>query len=110
MIVRSWHGVVPAAQGEAFRAYLLRTGVAETQAILGNRGSYIYSRERDGWEHFFMVSYWDNWEAIRIFAGPDPQIAVDYPEDRKFGLIADPIVLHHEVVGAPAGFPGFSNL
>ncbi len=107
MIVRSWHGIVPAEQGEAFRNHLLKTGVAEVKTIPGNLGAEIYNQLQDVWEHFFMVSYWDSYEAVKAFAGPNPQIAVCYPEDGQFGLISDPIVLHHEIEKIPVKFPEF---
>lgn len=97
MIVRSWHGAVPIEQGEAFGEYLNETGVAEAKATPGNLGVSICRRAQNGYEHFFMVSYWTDFEVIKVFAGPEPDIAVTYPEDADFGLISDPIVLHHEV-------------
>ncbi len=105
MIVRSWHGIVPYQKAEAFREYLLITGVKEAEATDGNLAAYIYSQLQDGYEHFFMVSYWDNFEAIKAFAGPNPHIAVIYPDDIQFGLVSDPIVLHHEVEMVPTKFP-----
>lgn len=107
MIVRSWHGIVPAEKGEAFREHLLKTGVAEVKLIPGNLGADIYNHLQAGWEHFFMVSYWESFEAVKAFAGLDPQIAVCYPEDDRFGLISDPIVLHHEIEKIPVRFPEF---
>lgn len=105
MIIRSWHGIVPIEKAEIFRTYLLSTGVAEAKATSGNLGAYIYSQSQNSFEHFFMVSYWDNMESIKGFAGQNPYIAVCYPEDYKFELISDPIVLHHEVIKIPSGFP-----
>jgi heme-degrading monooxygenase HmoA len=105
MIVRSWHGIVPIEKAESFRSYLLSTGVAEAEATSGNLGAYIYSQPQNSYEHFFMVSYWDNMESIKGFAGLNPHVAVCYPEDHKYGLISDPIVIHHEVLKIPPGFP-----
>lgn len=105
MIVRSWHGIVPSHKAEAFRKYLLVTGGKEAKAIPGNLAVYIHSQSQDDFEHFFMVSYWDNYEAIKNFAGSSPHIAVTYPDDIKFGLISDPIVLHYEVETVPDKFP-----
>lgn len=105
MIVRSWHGIVPIEKAAGFREYLNKTGIAETKAIPGNLGAYMYSLPQDSYEHFFMVSYWRDYAAIRAFAGPQPQIAVTYPEDNKYSLISDPIVLHHEVSSVPNQFP-----
>lgn len=105
MIARSWHGAVPIKKAEAFRHHLLKTGVSEAKATPGNLGAYIYSRPQDDLEHFFMVSYWDNIESIKAFAGLDPHIAVTYPGDEQYGLISDPIVVHHMISEIPGGFP-----
>ncbi|EGD46159.1 Antibiotic biosynthesis monooxygenase [Ruminiclostridium papyrosolvens DSM 2782] len=105
MIVRSWHGIVPIKKAEAFREYLLVTGVAEAKATPGNLAAYIHSQTQSEYEHFFMVSYWQDMESIKAFAGDKPQIAVTYPEDSKFGLVSDPIVLQHEIQSIPNGFP-----
>ena len=107
MIVRTWHGIVPLEKAEGFRNYLLNTGVSEAKAVPGNIEAYIYSQLQDGFEHFFMVSYWESIEAIRGFAGPNHHIAVTYPEDNKYCLISDPIVLHFEVQKAPSEFSLF---
>lgn len=105
MIVRSWHGIVPVENAEGFREYILITGVAEAKATLGNLGAFIYNKTQGKFEHFFMVSYWESIESIKAFAGEEPHIAVTYPDDDKYGLISDPIVLHHEIQEVPLGFP-----
>lgn len=105
MIARSWHGAVPIDKAEGFRQYLLKTGIADTESIKGNLGSYMYSQTQDEYEHFFMVSYWTDYDAIRAYAGLNPQIAVTYPEDSEYSLISDPIVLHFEVANVPSEFP-----
>jgi hypothetical protein len=66
MIVRTWHGIVPAEKADGFLDYLLNTGVAEAKA------------------------YWESIDSIRSFAGPKPHVAVTCPEDGKYGLISDP--------------------
>ena len=46
MIVRSWHRIVPLHNAEAFRKYLLITGVREAKAIPGNLAAYIHSQAK----------------------------------------------------------------
>lgn len=105
MIVRTWHGIVPDDKAEAFNEYLKATGIKEAQDIPGNLGTYVYRQSQDNLTHFYMVSYWDSYEAIVTFAGPNPGVAVTYPKDAQYGLISDPIVLHHEVLEVPSQFP-----
>ena len=40
-------------------------------------------------------------DAIRAFAGPEPEKAVFYPEDDKFLIERGPRVLHYEVLSEP---------
>jgi hypothetical protein len=40
-------------------------------------------------------------EAIKAFAGPDPDRAVFYPEDDKFLVERGPRVQHYEVLSTP---------
>lgn len=101
MIARSWHGIVPIEKAEAFLSHLMKTGVAEAKDTPGNRGVFIHRQSQDRFEHFFMISYWDNMESIIKFAGPHPNVAVTYLEDELYGLISDPIVLHHEIEAVP---------
>lgn len=105
MIARTWHGIVPVEKAKAFKEYLLMTGVAEAKAVPGNLAAYIYSQKQDNYAHFFMVSYWRDMEAIKAFAGKNPHTALTYPEDSKYELISDPIVLHLEVESVPDEFP-----
>jgi hypothetical protein len=105
MVVRSWHGIVPIDKAGAFRLYLLQTDVADAKAMPGNLGAFIYSQTQANWEHFFMVSYWIDMEAVCGFAGLLPHLSVHHPDDSKYGLISDPVALHHEVKNVPDSFP-----
>ncbi|MBN1141698.1 MAG: hypothetical protein JXB25_07905 [Deltaproteobacteria bacterium] len=100
MILRSWHGAVPLEFGAAFEQYLKDTGVAEAEALPGNLGVFWKRILQGDFEHFYLLTYWDGWESVRRFAGDTPHIAVTYPEDARYGLISDPIVLHQEVSGS----------
>ncbi|MFP1983603.1 hypothetical protein ACLEE6_04360 [Lonsdalea quercina] len=97
MIVRTWHGCVPIEHAEGFARHLQRTGIDHARGILGNCGTAVQLRRQGAYEHFFLATYWNDLSAIRQFAGEDYALAVTYPDDEQFGLISDPLVLHHEV-------------
>ena len=101
MIARTWHGVVPAARGDAYADYLSRTGVPDLAATSGNRGVYVLRRLDGGNVHFLLISLWDSLESIRAFAGDDMERARYYPEDHDFLLELEPRVTHYDVVSAP---------
>ncbi len=98
MISRKWHGRVPAAKGDAYHAYLLRTGLADYRATPGNVGVLV-ERWVDGDEaHFLLTTMWDSIDAIKRFAGDDFEVARYYPEDDEYLLEREPTVRHAEVL------------
>ena len=99
MIARLWNGTVPTDRADAYLEYLNRTGVPDYRATEGNRGVQVLRRDEGGRTHFLLVSLWESWDAIRAFAGDDPERARYYPEDEEFLLELEPRVTHYEVVG-----------
>ncbi len=97
MTARIWRGATTAADGDAYAAYLERTGVREYRATPGNRGVLVLRQEADGLARFTVVSLWESPEAIRAFAGEDPERAVFYPEDDRFLVERESTVTHHRV-------------
>jgi heme-degrading monooxygenase HmoA len=101
MIARIWHGMTTETKSDAFVEQLIRTGVKECHATLGNRGVQVLRRNQNGAAEFFFVSFWDSWESIRAFAGPDTDKAVYYPEDKDFLTEFEPTVAHFELFDFP---------
>jgi heme-degrading monooxygenase HmoA len=98
MILRVWKGTTRAERSAEYLEYLKRTGVAQCRNTPGNRGVTILRRTSEDGAEFVFTSRWDSWEAVRLFAGPDIEKAVYYPEDREFLLALEPHVRHFEVV------------
>ncbi len=97
MIARVWKGTTRAERADEYLEYLKRTGVAQCRSTPGNRGVSILRRIYRDEAEFVFTSRWDSWDAIRAFAGPEPEKAVYYPEDREFLLTMDPRVEHFEL-------------
>ena len=96
-IARIWRGRTPAAKADEYLDFLRRKGVSGYRATEGNRGVEVLLRIDGEVAEFLLVSYWDGYDAIRRFAGPDPERAVYYPEDDEFLLEKEPTVTHYEV-------------
>ncbi len=47
--------------------------------------------------HFTLITYWENLEVIKHFAGEDYEIAKYYPKDKEYLLEFEKKVLHFEV-------------
>ena len=98
LIARVWHGAVPAAKGDAYAAYLRRTGVTECRATPGNVGVEVLRHTARGETHFLFISFWKSMDAIRTFAGDDVERAHYYPEDHEYLVELEPTLTHYEVL------------
>jgi heme-degrading monooxygenase HmoA len=100
MIARTWHGAVRSEDAERYYQYLLDTGLRDYERAPGNRGVHVLRRVDGDVAHFLLLTLWESWDAIRAFAGADPEKARYYPEDERFLLELEPTVTHYEVLGA----------
>jgi hypothetical protein len=44
-----------------------------------------------------LISLWDSMDAVREFAGENPDRSVYYPEDQQYLLQMEPLVRHYDV-------------
>ncbi|MGH7589838.1 MAG: hypothetical protein ACREL2_00250 [Gemmatimonadales bacterium] len=98
LIARTWRGAVRASDAERYLQYLHRTGLAQYQDTPGNRGALALRRLRGDKAEFLLVTLWHSMDAVRRFAGEEPDRAVFYPEDDAFLVERDLHVDHYEVV------------
>ena len=101
MIARTWHGIVPEAKAESYHKYLLQTGVVDLKAVKGNKGVYIFMKVEEGKAYFKIISLWDSYESIKIFAGERYELARYYPKDKEYLIKLEKYVTHFEVLLSP---------
>lgn len=99
MIVRMWHGTVPAAKAGDYREFLKVRAIPDYQSVEGNISVHILERSEGAITHFITLTFWKDMDSIKAFAGEDVSVAKYYPEDQDFLLEFEPTVLHYEVVG-----------
>jgi heme-degrading monooxygenase HmoA len=99
MIVRMWHGRVPASKAEAYREFLNARAIPDYQSGRGNLSVHILERKEGDITHFITLTFWKDMDSIKAFAGNDVEAAKYYPEDQDFLLEFEPKVVHYEVVG-----------
>jgi len=99
MIARIWHGKTKASQAEDYGEFLIARAIPDYQSIAGNLGVHILRHLAGNEAHFITLTFWENVEAIKAFAGEDFEEAKYYPEDKNFLLEFEPKVAHYEVVG-----------
>jgi hypothetical protein len=99
MILRTWTGRIRTADRAEYAAYIEATGGSAYLATPGNLGWQMVFRDLgEGTSEVTTLSWWTGMDAIHGFAGPNPEIAVYYPEDDRFLLDRPEHVRHHEVV------------
>jgi heme-degrading monooxygenase HmoA len=95
-VVRMWTGVVRTQDRDAYVDYVEATGMAAYRTTPGNLDAWLLTRDLGaGRTEITTVSRWESFEAIKRFAGDDPDRAVFYPEDDRFLLERDNQVRHY---------------
>ena len=101
MIARLWRGWTAQADADDYTAYLERTGMHVSRETPGNRGAYVFRRTDGDRAEFLTVTFWDDQDAVRAFAGDDPGRARFFPEDDRFLVDRELHVSHYEVAAGP---------
>jgi heme-degrading monooxygenase HmoA len=79
--------------------YVLETGAGGYESTPGDLGYQILLRDLgDGTSEVTTLSWWRSMDAIRVFAGAEPEIALYYPQDDRFLLERPEHVEHHTVM------------
>src|SRR5882757_8887683 len=97
MIARIWHGKTSMENYEAYTDFLKSVAIPDYQKTIGFRGLTFLRHLENGEGHFRLITYWDNLEVIKNFAGQDFEKAKYYPEDDDFLLEFEERVQHCEV-------------
>lgn len=98
MIVRSWHATATPDGADAYREHFTHTVLPGLQPIDGYHGAWLLRRDHDGHVELQVLTLWDSPEAIRRFAGVDPDRAVVEPDAQAALASYDTTVTHHSVV------------
>jgi heme-degrading monooxygenase HmoA len=99
VILRKWTGRIRTTDEEEYGAYVAQTGATDYGRTKGNLGVQVLMRPLgDGRSEVTTLSWWESMEAIRRFAGDQPELARYYPEDDRFLLDRPQYVEHHQVI------------
>jgi heme-degrading monooxygenase HmoA len=98
LIARIWRGRTLATRADDYTRYLHEAGVRKIAAIPGNRGVQMLRMVRDDTADFQVLSYWDSFEAIKLFAGNDYEKVRHLANDPEYMIGDEPTVQHFEVV------------
>ena len=97
MIARVWRGITLKEKADDYLAYLHVTGLKDYAKTPGNRGVTVLRREQGEHCEIMLISLWESMDAVRAFAGENPDRSVYYPEDDQYLLQMEPLVRHYGV-------------
>jgi hypothetical protein len=99
VIARVWEGRVPAEKADAYLALMEEIALPEYRATAGNLGAWRLHRREEGFVVVQMLTFWEDMDAVKRFAGDDPAKAHYYDFDPDYLLEMAPEVIHFEVAG-----------
>ena len=97
MIARRWHGTTKAEHFEEYSTFMTERAIPDYQGTDGFMGLSFLRRVDGHVAHFQLLTYWENLEVIKNFAGEEYELAKYYPEDESYLLEFEERVVHYEV-------------
>lgn len=97
LLARTWHGVVANEQAEEYYQFLQTTGVPGYKAVEGNRGVFVFQRPEGENTHFFLLTLWENLEALQRYTGGDINRTQFYDTCLKLLAEPDEAPVHYEL-------------
>ena len=96
MIVRIWHGRTRTSEAEAYRQFVIQTGISDYISSKGNLRAQIWQRGEGDVTHIWTVSWWKDLESIKAFAGDEIENPKYYDEGKNYLLEFESSVIHAE--------------
>ncbi|KUJ59268.1 hypothetical protein AR687_23870 [Flavobacteriaceae bacterium CRH] len=97
MIARIWHGKTRIEDYETYTAFTVKTAIPDYSKTPGFIKLSFLRNIKNNEAHYTLITYWENLEVIKNFAGEDFEKAKYYPEDSNFLLEFEEKVEHFEV-------------
>jgi heme-degrading monooxygenase HmoA len=103
MVVRVWKGRASAAHADAYQTHVTTAVFPKLGRIAGFLGGRVLRRDIGEEVEFMVATEWASLDAIRVFAGTRPEVAVVEPEARsvltQFDEHVEHFVVAHECRG-----------
>jgi len=98
MISRQWRGIAKRSDAERYVSHLRSATFSQLREIAGFVNASILRRDVAEGVEFLIVTTWQSIDAIRRFAGDDPERAVVPEKVQALMVTYDRTVEHYEVV------------
>ncbi len=97
MIARIWKGHTKLEHLEEYTDFMKARAISDYSKTDGFIKLTFLKRTDENHAYFNLITFWENMEVIRNFAGQDYEKAKYYPEDKDYLLDFPEKVTHYEV-------------
>jgi len=105
MIARVWRGRTTTENADAYLDFLAGTIFPGLAKISGHCAAYVMRRPLEGGTEFVVTTLWSSMDAIRRFAGENPDAPVVEPRAHQLLEEYDDFVSHFDLVYRSEVFP-----
>jgi heme-degrading monooxygenase HmoA len=97
MIARIWHGTTRVEDYEVYTEFMKSEAIPDYKKTDGFIKLTFLRNITDNIGHFTLITFWDNLDVIKNFAGENYEKAKYYVQDQEFLLNFEENVAHYEV-------------
>ena len=97
MIARIWHETTKIEHYEEYTEFMKSEAIPDYRKNKGFKKLTFLRRIENNIAHFTLITFWENLEVIKNFAGDDFDKAKYYPEDKDYLLEFEEKVTHYEL-------------
>ncbi len=96
MITRIWHGTTSLEDSDEYLEKMKTVALPDYRSTPGNIGAYVLRRVENGVVHFNMLTFWEDMDAVKKFAGEDSDEPKYYDFDERMLLELEDISRNYE--------------
>ena len=97
MIARIWHGKTHVKHYEEYTEFMKSVAIPDYKKTKGFVKLIFLRRIEQDVAHFDLITFWEDIEVIKNFAGEEYETAKYYPKDKEYLLEFEKKVKHFEV-------------
>ena len=97
MIARIWKGKTKIEHLNEYTDFMRERAIPDYSQVNGFVKLTFLKRTDKNYAYFKLITFWENLEVIKGFAGNDYDKAKYYPEDKKYLIEFSEDVTHYEV-------------
>jgi heme-degrading monooxygenase HmoA len=97
MVARVWQGRTKPEHFDKYTQFMKDRAIPDYKSTEGFVKLTFLRRRDEDFAYFELITFWQNMEVIKNFAGDDHDKAKYYPEDKKYLIDFPKEVIHFEV-------------